>query len=310
MQCFTVSANEADQRLDKYLTKKFPALPVSLLYKALRKKDIKVNRKRADGAYQLKEGDTVTLYLPDDVLTAKQRVLPTFHAPVSLRIVYENSHLLLIFKPQGISMHGGDSTDSLTGRMLAYLSQKGEYDPTSGEAFAPAFCNRLDKNTSGIVIAAKNAAALKAINEKIRNREIEKKYLCLVHGAVSPSEGTITAYHKKDEAHKKALIFDRPMQDTKEIVTSYKVCKTDEKKRLSLVEVTLHTGRFHQIRAQFAHLGHPLVGDVKYGAPKSTEYPYQALCAYRLTFRFQTPCVLDSLNGRSFTVDPLPFSDF
>lgn len=309
MQKFIIGINDAGQRLDKYLTKKFPQMPSGILYKGIRKKRIKLNGKRAEASVFLNEGDLLELYINDEFLVVKQQVSDFSCINPDLDIIYEDENLLLINKKPGTSIHSDQTKNSidLVTKIKAYLNQKGEFDINDQSTFSPAVCNRLDKNTGGIVIAAKNAKTLRVINEKIRNSEIEKKYLCVADGILEPKTALLTAYHKKDAKLNKVYIFDTPGKDLKQIQTHYHVLK--EKPGKSLVEITLITGRTHQIRAHFAHIGHPLMGDKKYNPNlNSTGYKYQALYAYKLTFSFKEPCHLDYLKGKTFTVESVPFA--
>ena len=306
---FVINANDAGQRLDKYLTKAVRLLPQSLLYKYLRLKRIKVNGKKSEIRYRLQEGDVVELYINDEFFSEKA---PDFlGAPPEVRTVYEDGNILLADKPQGLIVHEdqGETVDTLINRVKHYLYRKGEYDHGKETSFAPALCNRIDRNTGGIVIVAKNAEALRILNEAIRNREIEKFYLCLVKGTPEPRSAILTHYHRKDEAENKAVIYDHPRPDTKTMITKYTVLQTNG--RYSLVEVELKTGRTHQIRAHMAYIGHPLVGDGKYAsnaAEKKKGFDCQALYSYKLRFTFREEHALSYLNGRTFQVPDVWFA--
>lgn len=284
-------------------------LPQSLLYKYLRLKRIKVNGKKSEIRYRLQEGDVVELYINDEFFSEKA---PDFlGAPPEVRTVYEDGNILLADKPQGLIVHEdqGETVDTLINRVKHYLYRKGEYDPGKETSFAPALCNRIDRNTGGIVIVAKNAEALRILNEAIRNREIEKFYLCLVKGTPEPRSAILTHYHRKDEAENKAVIYDHPRPDTKTMITKYTVLQTNG--RYSLVEVELKTGRTHQIRAHMAYIGHPLVGDGKYAsnaAEKKKGFDCQALYSYKLRFTFREEHALSYLNGRTFQVPDVWFA--
>ena len=214
---------------------------------------------------------------------------------------------MLLDKKPGVSVHEDEkgATNTLITHILAYLYQKGEYNPNEENSFAPALCNRIDRNTGGIVIAAKNAESLRIMNEKIKLREIDKFYLAAIHGVPKKKEDTLKGFLKKDEKTKSVTIYDKnPPRDAKTIITKYRVLKT--KFDSSLVEVELLTGRTHQIRAHFSHIGHPLIGDGKYGINKEDRargYKYQALYSYKLKFSFKgEENALSYLNGKEFRV--------
>ena len=313
MQKFIVGENDANQRLDKYLTKMFPNLPQSMMYKSIRKKDIKLNGKRCEISSRLNEGDVLELYIKDEFLETKQSKPSIYSVVPVLSVLYEDDNIILVDKKPGISVHS-DLTeyknDDLVTQIQAYLYLKGEYDPKNKSSFTPSLCNRIDKNTGGIVIAAKNATALRTINQKIKNREISKKYLCIVHGKLDKKSATMNAYHIKNSKLNRAFIFDEPQEGARKITTKYKVLK--EKDNLSLVEVDLLTGRTHQIRAHFAYIGHPLAGDTKYGTNKQNQhlgFKHQALYSYKIKFNFSSPSPLDYLKGKEFTVERVDFAE-
>lgn len=311
MKSVTVGANDAGQRVDKFLTKTFRSLPVPLMYKAIRKKDIKRNGRRCQISDRLEEGDVLTLYLNDEVLGAAKPVYDFLTASRQLEIVYEDDHLLLLNKKAGLLVHPDEHEyrDTLISRVQRYVYEKGEYDPEKENSFAPALVNRIDRNTCGIVIAAKTAAALRLLNDKLKRREIRKDYLCLVHGTLPQKEDILEGYLEKNEGQNRVYISTRQGEGARRIATRYRVL--GEKDGLSLLEIELLTGRTHQIRAHFASIGHPLAGDGKYGTNalnKRTGFRYQALCSYRLTFGFQTPAEeLDYLSGRSFALEDIWF---
>lgn len=307
----TVSRNDAGQRLDKFLTKTYKALPMAMLYKAIRKKDVRLNGKRCEAADRLCEGDVIGLFLPDDVLTQAPPTYEFMHASKTLDIVYEDEHVMLLNKKVGLLVHPDDREfrDTLIFRVQRYLYEKGEYDPAAENSFAPALVNRIDRNTAGIVIAAKTAAALRILNDKLKNREIQKYYQCIVHGKMPKTEDTLEGYLEKNEVQNRVYISDKAKAGARTIRTRYKVL--GEQNGFSLLEVHLLTGRTHQIRAHLASIGHPLLGDGKYGTNainKGTGFDKQALCSYRLKFDFTSPAdELDYLNGREFTLDDVWF---
>lgn len=303
MKEFQIKKNDAGQRLDKFLTKAVKGLPMSLMYKYIRTKKIKVNRARTEQKYVLREGDIVQLFIKGEFFDSPERddsALATIKP--KLTIVYEDENIILVNKRPGVLVHEDDEgkDNTLIMHIKAYLYQKGEYDPENEQSFAPALCNRIDRNTGGIVIGAKNAEALRVMNEKIKNDEISKFYYCVVHGKMPKKADTLTGFLLKDSDKNQVKIFDKQVKGSKNIITKYKV--VSEKNDTSLLEIELVTGRTHQIRAHMAYIGHPLLGDGKYGVNKDDRargYKYQALYAYRLRFDFDDNSgALGYLKGR------------
>ncbi len=306
-----IEKNDAGQRLDKFLTKAFPNLPPSVLYKCIRTKDVKLNGKRTEASARLAEGDELSLYWQEEFFQRDPGEYDFLHAPKDIKIVYEDENLLLVDKKPGLIVHPDENYhfDSLIARIQHLLYDRGEFDPKEENSFAPALVNRIDRNTGGIVIAAKNAEALRILNLKLRTREIEKKYLCIISGHLPKKVGELTGYLEKNEAQNRVYIKNRPVPGGKTVRTKYRVL--DERRDCSLLEVELLTGRTHQIRAHFAHIGHPLLGDGKYGnnsLNRAVNFPYQALYSYKLKFVFSTDAgLLNYLNGKEFTVKEVWF---
>ena len=312
MKSFTVGKNDAGQRLDKFISKAVPALPQSLMYKYIRKKRIKVNSCRGEISQKLLEGDVVDMYINDEFFVPVAEKYDFLSASKNLTIIYEDDNVMLLDKPVGLLSHPDETeyNDTLITRVKRCLYERGEYDPSDENSFAPSLVNRIDRNTAGIVIAAKNAESLRILNQKLKDREIHKYYLCVVHGTFSEKSGILTAYMLKDEKKNKVTVFPQAVPGGKTMKTGYRVIK--EGAGLSLLEVELFTGRTHQIRAHFAYEGHPLVGDGKYGTNelnKPLGYKKQFLCSYRLEFDFISDSgILDYLNHRSFELDNVWFA--
>ena len=312
MREFHIGKNDENQRLDRFLGKAVPLLPASLAQKYIRLKRIKVNGARAQRDQKLCAGDVLQCYINDEFFEtpSEENVYLTITTP-RLKIVYEDENIMLLDKPAGLVVHADEreKINTLVNHMLAYLYQKREWKPREENAFTPALCNRIDRNTGGIVIAAKNAETLRIINEKIRLREIDKRYLCITVGRPKPPAGRIECFLLKDEQKKQVSVYHNPVPGGKTAVTDYRTLET--RGELSLVEVGLETGRTHQIRASFADLGCPLLGDGKYGrGDVNRRYgeTRQALYAYELTFDLPTDAgLLNYLRGRTFTVENVPF---
>lgn len=312
MREFVINRNDSGQRLDKYITKSVPLLPKSLMYKYIRSKRIKVNGKKSDIAYKLLENDIVSMYINDEFF---EEVIPKYdflNAGKNIKIVYEDENLLLMDKPTGILSHPDEKNygDTAISRIQRYLYEKGEYDPQKENSFAPALVNRIDRNTSGIIIAAKNAESLRILNEKLKNRELHKYYLCVVIGKLKNKSGLIEGFLEKNEKQNKVYISEKSNDKSKAIATKYNVL--GYKCGLSLVEVELLTGRTHQIRASFSHLGNPLLGDGKYGTNAQNKqfggYKKQFLYSYKLSFDFKTDAgCLNYLNHKTFEVADIWF---
>ena len=306
MKSFTVTEKDAGTRVDKFIFKTFDKLPKSLMYKEIRKKNIKVNKKRCYPEQVLNTGDVLELYLNDDVLSIKEKFYDFLRASNDLDILYEDKNIILINKKVGVLCHpdGKEYIDNIVARVKKHMYDNKEWSPDDS-TFTPSLANRIDRNTGGIVIACKNSQALKIINEKIKAREIEKYYLTVVHGKMNKKSELLTAYLTKDEKKNLVKVTDKQIEGSKKIITEYKVL--DYYPDASLLEVLLHTGRTHQIRAHLAHIDHPLYGDGKYG--KEQGRYRQALYSYRLRFCFNDENELSYLNGKEFKAGSIELLD-
>ena len=314
MKELTIRDNDAGQRLDRFVGKAVPLLPESLLQKYIRLKRIKVNGKGAKRDSRLSKGDVIQLYINDEFFEKPKEENSYLKVGTpKISIVYEDENILLVDKKPGVLCHSAGVWDynTLIANIQAYMAQKGEWRPKEENSFAPALCNRIDRNTGGIVIAAKNAEALRILNDKIKDREIEKYYLCAVQGKPKPSSGRLENFLFKDAKNNQVYVKNRPEPGAKTAVTEYRLlCSKD---RLSLVECHLLTGRTHQIRAQMAHAGWPLLGDGKYGSERFNKdfgEKGQALYSYKLEFAFPTDAgILNYLRGKVFSVDKVDFTE-
>ncbi len=311
MKVLVIDREWDGRRLIRFMPRALPSASMGQIRKFLRLGRVKVCGKKADGETILHAGDEVAMYVEDEYFVKPEREDP-FYSKIrpKLTVLYEDEHVMLLDKRAGVICHPdeGEKVNTLLTHAQAYLYQKGEWRP--GSSFAPALCNRIDRFTSGIVILAKDAETLRAMDEKIRTREVQKYYLCIVHGRMKYPEGTLRHFLLKKPDEKKTRVLHKAEPGAKEAVTYYQAI--DERGGLTLCECLLGTGRTHQIRAQFAAIGHALLGDNQYGKVRQNEaYPSvrgQALCAYRLIFDFEdVPQCLAGVNGRTFQVRDVPF---
>jgi len=313
MREFTINKNDAGQRLDRFVAKATPLLPPALVQKYIRLKRVKVNGKGSKRETRLEPGDAVQMYINDEFFQEpdekEDKFLSAFHA--QLDILYEDENLLLVNKRPGLVVHADETekVNTLVHHIQAYLYQKKEWDPAAENSFAPALCNRIDRNTGGIVIAAKNAETLRIVNDKIRTHELRKAYLCVAVGRPKPPAGKIEGFLLKDEKEKQVSFYHHPVPGGRSAVTYYQTLQT--RGELSLVECELLTGRTHQIRVSMAEIGCPLLGDGKYGrgeVNRSYHEQKQCLWSYRLAFDFKSDAgLLEYLRGKVFQVENIPF---
>ena len=316
MKEFVVSKNDAGQRLDRFTAKAAPLLPSSLAQKYIRIKRIKVNGKGSKRDYKLVVDDIVQMYVNDEFFDFpdEKNVYLRITDP-NLDIVYEDDNILLINKHSGVLCHSDSAVDigSIIVRVQAYLFKSGEWRPREENSFTPALCNRIDRNTSGIVIAAKNTESLRIINEKLKLGEIDRYYHAIVHGVPKPPKAKLEGYIFKDAVKNRVYVTKNSQPGAKSAVMEYRHIATSDSGKLSLLECRLITGRTHQIRAQLADSGYPILGDGKYGdgrLDKVYDETKQALCSYKLVFSFKSDAgLLGYLNGQTFQLVEVPFRE-
>lgn len=277
MRSLIVDEKYNEKKLNSFILNEFPNLSFNTLNKALRKKDIKINGKRISENLLLHTGDEITIFISDEFLFPK--------ANKKLDIVYEDDFICIINKPVGIEVTGNNGLETISG----YLP-----------------CHRLDRNTAGLVLFAKNENSLNILLKKFKHHEIEKHYQCIVSGIPKKEKAILEAYLFKDTKKSQVYIYDNFQKGCQKIKTSYQVIHSDTKNNTSILDVQLHTGRTHQIRAHLAHIGHPIIGDGKYGinkVNKEFKQKTQLLCAYKLTFHFtHDSSFLNYLNGQTFEI--------
>lgn len=297
MKKFVIDLDSSNQRIDKFLFKRYPKIPKSIVYKTFRKKDVKVNGKWVPFDYILKELDEINLFIKENILSDFTKDKP-YLSNKPLDIIYEDDNILIINKPSGLLSQSNDKNkDCVVSRLHFYLFNKGEFDISNESSFSPSICNRLDINTCGLLIGAKNAQSLREINYLLKNNMIKKTYNCTVEGIISPKEGCLVGYLIKDSNINKAIVTNYKKEGSKKIVTHYKTLKLLNDK--SYLEITLETGRFHQIRAHLSSIGHPILGDKKYGS--SYNKPY-FLVSSSISFLVYKDFHLSYLNKKTFSL--------
>ncbi len=310
MKLITVHKQEEGQRLVKLLGAYLKEAPNSFFYKMLRKKNITLNGKKADGTEKLKCGDEIRLFLSDETYEKfAGKVQPKEKFPMAkLNIVYEDSNVIFINKPAGmLSQKSVPSDVSLNEYLLGYLEKSGQWKQEESKAFRPSVCNRLDRNTSGLVICGKSMAGLQQMAALLKDRSLHKYYLCLVKGVMTESQH-LEGYLLKDENSNQVKIFQKETEGAAHIITEYEPLYTEGE--TTLLKVTLVTGKSHQIRAHLSSIGHPIIGDPKYGDRKVNAFfrethgiKNQMLHAWKLTFpELAEP--LDNLSEKSFEAEP------
>lgn len=301
MKEFKITEKDSNIRLDKFMVKVMPSAKSSEIYKSLRKKKVRVNGKHQDGAYRLTNGDIVQMYISDEFFETEKTDYAWKTASPTIKVVYEDTNIIVADKPSGMPSQDIDgNTDSLESRIRAYLYKKGEIDFDASPVFIPSLCHRIDRNTSGLVIAAKNSAALRLMNQKIKNKEIRKFYLCETESVPNSLTGVIKGWLLKDEKNRKMLFYNHKVNNSTYCETVYTTVRQTSP---VLIEAELLTGRTHQIRACLSHIGCPLIGDIKYGAKPDGKKNFQHLISHRLIFDFKSDSgILNYLKGKTISL--------
>ena len=289
MKIITVDKNEAGQRLDKLLMKQLNKAPKSFIYKMLRKKNITLNGKKADGSEKTQLNDEIKLFLSDETIGNFSETFNIITVDYDFAVIYEDSNILVVNKPAGLLSQKAEKDDiSLVEHIISYLLSKDEINTEELQTFKPGICNRLDRNTSGLVVAGKTLLGLQTMSELFRDRTLDKYYLCIVKGTIKAPQ-KIAGYLKKDEKTNKVSITEIFTEGSEPIQTEYQPVKYNEK--YTLLKVKLITGKTHQIRAHLSSTGHPIIGDGKYGSKavnsefrKAFGLEHQLLHAYQLKF--------------------------
>ncbi len=292
MKILKVPQKYNNKKIINFLLDNFNGLSSSTIYKALRKKDIRINDKRISDNCLLRTGDEIKIYITDDLLENNP----------DIPIVYQDDNIVVFNKPIGLEVTGENS--------LSYYAKK-IFTKTQNEFIEP--CHRLDRNTSGIVLFARNKQSLEILLNAFKHHLIEKYYTCVVYGIPQKKSNRLEAFLFKDSKKSIVYISDSPKQGYQKIITSYKVIKSNAEKNISLLDITLETGRTHQIRAHLAHIGYPILGDGKYGINKiNKEFKQktQLLSSYSIKFKFKENNILSYLNEKTIKQSKIPFSNF
>ena len=309
MKQIVITSKEANQRLDKFLLKYLNQCPKSFIYKGMRTNKIKYNGKKPKGNEILKEEDEIKLFFKEeqmDTFISKKQIKKV---AIHFEKVYEDEHLLIVNKPRGLlTQKDSPQSQSLADEVLYYLKENGSYNPATSQGFTPAPCNRLDRNTAGIVLVGKDIPTLQTLSSMLQTKEISKYYMSIVLGRIT-SAMTLKGYHKRTTGKNEVIITNEYVEGAKPVETRILPLQTNG--RYTLVEVQLVTGKTHQIRAHLSQIGHPIIGDPKYGDALENNYfeqkyglKYQILCAYKVKFEL-CKAPLQYLQNRVFTV-PAP----
>ncbi|RCX18807.1 23S rRNA pseudouridine955/2504/2580 synthase [Anaerobacterium chartisolvens] len=307
MRTITVTAAQSNKKIGRIIRESFPEMPSSAMFKAFRKKDVKANGVRVKEDYVAMEGDRLDIYISDEILDGSP-VSDAENTKAYFNVSYEDANILVVNKQPGIAVHPDrEQADSTLIELVhRYLQEKGELYESASDDFKPSLCHRLDRNTGGLVIIAKNSGSLKILLKKIKDKEIKKYYQCLVWGKMERNYEELTAYLVKDELRSRVFISDSPPKGSQNITTRYRVLSYES--NISRLEVELITGRTHQIRAHLAHIGHPVIGDGKYGTNainRPLGAKHQSLWAYKLVFDFAGDAgCLNYLKGKKIQVVP------
>lgn len=308
VQEIIVGENDGGQRIDRFLRRYLSEAPMSFIYRMIRRKNIELNRKKTNPEEIIEVGDRIQLFLADDTIAKFRGGIIIEESNIEIDVIYEDENIILINKPVGVLSHSSEDDDeNIVDGMIAYLIANGDYNPEEEHNFIPGICNRLDRNTSGIIIGGKTYSALRELNQAMRDGNIGRFYKTIVSGRLE-EEITLKDYLIKDGDENKVEILEEDREGAREVIT--RVIPLDYKEGYSLLEIDLITGRTHQIRAHLESIGHPIIGDRKYGDRKVNilfnKYGLkdQYLQAYKIEFN-NLSGQLSYLNGKSFQAEPI-----